>query len=593
MPHLLAVSLLLFLLQGYANAAALPTCASAQAALTAQLRLQPEQLQGCVQLSDAIVLRYGVKGDIATFAIQAQLPPKTAYLGVGLSELGSMKGADMFILNATTSGTAAAPGWRLVDAYAPGFVRPVADKQQDTKLLGVSSTSNSGLIAAWQRHVAPCDAQDLPLPSTPIHVLWAYGASWGYHGTVNRGSSLVSFLDQPLQQQQQQQKKEPLSVTAASGPAATSSNVAAAAGGAAAGLPAGVKVLELTYPVTIPEHTTTYFVQYFKLPSNKKYHILRYEPITNSQLLHHGVAYSCDAKAAAAVKAMKSLGPFDRFKHDMQCEQFYMLVVPNTTAYDAPQSAGLPMGTPGSQYLALELHYNNPEGLTGQKDKGSGLRVYYTDVLRPHDIGLITLQQPVLNIPPGQAVLRSNVSVCPSECTAKFKGPLTLLDGFFHMHGLGKSIITRRFRNGTELSPVGQLRSYDYEFQGNTPINSEARTLLPGDTLTLQCTFDSTSRRNMTRSGPATADEMCFHWLSYYPAQEDMGLCYSFGNRPFSVCGASMPKQLSDALHSRNGTSNVAAQMMKLLSDGVLLPAADPAEGSKPYREVCSSKPVA
>lgn len=55
----------------------------------------------------------------------------------------------------------------------------------------------------------------------------------------------------------------------------------------------------------------------------------------------------------------------------------------------------------------------------GQKDKGSGLRVYYTDVLRPHDIGLITLQQPVLNIPPGQAVLRSNVSVCPSECTAK------------------------------------------------------------------------------------------------------------------------------------------------------------------------------
>lgn len=72
-----------------------------------------------------------------------------------------------------------------------------------------------------------------------------------------------------------------------------------------------------------------------------------------------------------------------------------------------------------------------------------------------------------------------------------------------------------------------------------------------------------------------------------------MGLCYSFGNRPFSVCGASMPKQLSDALHSRNGTSNVAAQMMKLLSDGVLLPAADPAEGSKPYREVCSSKPVA
>jgi hypothetical protein len=44
----------------------------------------------------------------------------------------------------------------------------------------------------------------------------------------------------------------------------------------------------------------------------RKYHILRYEPITNSPLLHHGVAYTCDAKAAAAVKALKSMGPFDR-----------------------------------------------------------------------------------------------------------------------------------------------------------------------------------------------------------------------------------------------------------------------------------------
>jgi hypothetical protein len=41
----------------------------------------------------------------------------------------------------------------------------------------------------------------------------------------------------------------------------------------------------------------------------RKYHILRYEPISNSPLLHHGVAYTCDAKAAAAVKALKSMGP--------------------------------------------------------------------------------------------------------------------------------------------------------------------------------------------------------------------------------------------------------------------------------------------
>jgi hypothetical protein len=41
------------------------------------------------------------------------------------------------------------------------------------------------------------------------------------------------------------------------------------------------------------------------------------------------------------------------------------LVAPNSTAYNAPEDAGLPMGTPASQYLSLELHYNNPEGLEG------------------------------------------------------------------------------------------------------------------------------------------------------------------------------------------------------------------------------------
>jgi hypothetical protein len=75
----------------------------------------------------------------------------------------------------------------------------------------------------------------------------------------------VSFLDQ--QSQQQQQKKETMPVTTTSGPAATAA--AGAGAGAGAGLPAGVQVLDLTYPVSIPENTTTSYVQYFKLPSNK------------------------------------------------------------------------------------------------------------------------------------------------------------------------------------------------------------------------------------------------------------------------------------------------------------------------------------
>lgn len=79
------------------------------------------------------------------------------------------------------------------------------------------------------------------------------------------------------------------------------------------------------------------------------------------------------------------------------------------------------------------------------------------------------------------------------------------------------SCVCARFRNGRELVPLGELHSWDYGFQGNSPIGSEGRTLLPGDILTLQCTFDSRGRPNWTHSGPGTRDEMCFHvscWLA-------------------------------------------------------------------------------
>lgn len=40
----------------------------------------------------------------------------------------------------------------------------------------------------------------------------------------------------------------------------------------------------------------------------------------------------------------------------------------------------------------------------------------------------------------------TNASICPSGCTSRFKQPVQLLSGFFHMHDLGKEIIARHYR---------------------------------------------------------------------------------------------------------------------------------------------------
>ena len=69
--------------------------------------------------------------------------------------------------------------------------------------------------------------------------------------------------------------------------------------------------------------------------------------------------------------------------------------------------------------MMLEIHYNNPNLVTGGVDEGSGVTMEYTDQLRPNDMGLITLFQSSWVIPPGLVVVDAPTSYCLSECTER------------------------------------------------------------------------------------------------------------------------------------------------------------------------------
>jgi hypothetical protein len=59
---------------------------------------------------------------------------------------------------------------------------------------------------------------------------------------------------------------------------------------------------------------------------HRKYHILRYEVVANSPMLHHGVAYACTPSDEPKVAALgANLGPYDRFGQGMLCESFMMV----------------------------------------------------------------------------------------------------------------------------------------------------------------------------------------------------------------------------------------------------------------------------
>jgi hypothetical protein len=57
----------------------------------------------------------------------------------------------------------------------------------------------------------------------------------------------------------------------------------------------------------------------------------------------------------------------------------------------------------------------------------------------------------------------------------RLPGPVNLVDQFYHMHGLGHSTITRRFRRGQELSPLGRLKTFDYKYQSYVAMPEDAK----------------------------------------------------------------------------------------------------------------------
>ena len=74
--------------------------------------------------------------------------------------------------------------------------------------------------------------------------------------------------------------------------------------------------------ITSPSQGTAVVV-----PTCRKYHIIKYEPIVNHRMLHHGVAYSCLRSDETAVEALPNLGPYNRLKQGMLCEQFFMVSI--------------------------------------------------------------------------------------------------------------------------------------------------------------------------------------------------------------------------------------------------------------------------
>jgi len=235
----------------------------------------------------------------------------------------------------------------------------------------------------------------------------------------------------------------------------------------------------------------------------KKQHIIGIGPkIDNTNILHHILVF----ETKKAIEANPH--PCSTFQNGWKMIAGW---APGGSAFELPPEAGLPQNE-GVTHYAVQLHYNNAKNLAGQRD-ASGMELCTTEDLRPNDAAVLAFGSVRVNIPP-----RSTTKIaCDYVFDDRFKGA-TFFTASPHMHKRGQSMSTRRLVAGKspELD-VHTQAIFDFENQGGRPINVK---VAPGDVFRTECTFKNPDDKTIT-FGENTDDEMCFHFMNYYPAVPD------------------------------------------------------------------------
>ena len=132
-----------------------------------------------------------------------------------------------------------------------------------------------------------------------------------------------------------------------------------------------------------------------------------------------------------------------------------------------PLDAGIPIG-PGEQFdtVLLEIHYNNPNLDAGHVDN-SGVVWYYTNELRTHDLGLLTMGHRVNTahrVPPKSEKFIVQ-GYCPLQCTSLWPHDINVIATFLHTHTAGTAMWTQIIRDKKEIGYLDMNLNYDFNYQ--------------------------------------------------------------------------------------------------------------------------------
>lgn len=421
--------------------------------------------------------------------------------GIGERTSGGMGGADFVV--AEWNGTSLF----ITDRYGLGKYEPIVDNCSNWLLVRYETATDGTLFVELQRELNTFDGQDRAITSGETRILVAVGTTprLSYHGST-RHASVVTFIP-----------TNTTSVPVLSG---------------------NLVSLQLRMNATPPTEVTSYMCRAFSLPTDKDYHIVKFVPVIeakNAKYVHHFLLYVCRYANTSGNFVNNYLNYSygqscnSPFGVDTGCQSLVHAWAVGAGEEYIPAEAGFRVG-PGIdsiQYVLLETHYNNPGLDTGIIDN-SGLDLVITDQLRQHDAAVMILGDVFADgLPlPGRTTTAQYQTDCPSACTSRWPNEIHVFASALHMHSYGSAIYTVLSRNGSRVGYTNRIEFWDYGLQQQTPMDL---VLKPGDQLNTVCLFNTQSSANSVNFGPASSDEMCLNFLSYYPAiKSTSGQNYAF-----------------------------------------------------------------
>jgi hypothetical protein len=439
---------------------------------------------------------------------------KVGWLGLGPTETGSMIGLNPCVIRENPIGSGNVTIFAM-HQHQQAQTAPVMNQVQNCKLLEYSVVRNES-FATFTRPMIGCKEQSPP-EDTDYTTRWdlriavAYGNDmiFGYHGIDKRATREVHIGDgiyTPLP------------------------------------LPDDVQVLDaLLLPMYLPAYRDIYLCRGFYFPSDKRYHLIRMDPILPGNIYpaayHHLLAFACRSGQLPEKYEDPNFVDVCPVIPDSDCMAYFTgwALGGPSLFYDI---YGIPVGE-GSRApkgFLMQTHVDNPESSGDIFEPGWGMRMFYTPTLREISGGSFGMYSgtPLIGIPPQEESFMVQSECADSITSRVFPEGIYIDSVFSHMHGLGRvskvDIIRQEGRDWRQLEPVYDADFYDTNWQGSRLLKRPGYFLAGGDRLRITCKYNTMSKNEPTRNGEGFDDEMCIKYINYYPVNDDLppSICAEF-----------------------------------------------------------------